>query len=197
MSIDLLEIDGFLDPGEVAALRAELGTAAGAEATVLSTAPAGVVMPRVRKTTRIAVSPATRERVRQRLLDRRDDIAGHFGAEVGECEEPQFLRYEPGDFFVPHQDGNTSMVYDDSRFRRISLVIFLGKQSDEPAPNTYGGGSLVFHGPYNGPQLRVPVTPAPGKLVAFRAETTHEVTMVTHGERYTIVSWYRANSVSA
>jgi predicted 2-oxoglutarate/Fe(II)-dependent dioxygenase YbiX len=31
----------------------------------------------------------------------------------------------------------------------------------------------------------------PGMLIAFRAETTHEITPVTHGERYSIVSWYR------
>ena len=31
----------------------------------------------------------------------------------------------------------------------------------------------------------------PGTLVAFRSETTHEVTPVTHGERYSIVSWFR------
>ena len=34
------------------------------------------------------------------------------------------------------------------------------------------------------------LTPAPGTLVCFRAETTHEVLPVTHGERFTIVSWY-------
>jgi predicted 2-oxoglutarate/Fe(II)-dependent dioxygenase YbiX len=32
---------------------------------------------------------------------------------------------------------------------------------------------------------------APGSLVAFRAETTHEVTTVTHGVRYTIATWFR------
>ena len=44
---------------------------------------------------------------------------------------------------------------------------------------------------YSGPTLRVPVVPAPRTLVAFRAETTHEVTPVTRGERSAIVSWYR------
>jgi predicted 2-oxoglutarate/Fe(II)-dependent dioxygenase YbiX len=71
------------------------------------------------------------------------------------------------------------------------VVVFLSAQSEERSPDTYGGGSFVFHGPYSGPSLRVPIAPAPGTLVAFRAETTHEVTPVTHGERFTIVSWYR------
>ena len=70
-------------------------------------------------------------------------------------------------------------------------MIFLSPLSDDPAPEAYGGGALVLHGPYGGPPLRVPVPAAPGTLVCFRAETTHEVTPVTHGERFTIVSWYR------
>jgi predicted 2-oxoglutarate/Fe(II)-dependent dioxygenase YbiX len=39
--------------------------------------------------------------------------------------------------------------------------------------------------------LRVPVAPAPGTLICFRAETTHEVLPVTRGERVSIVSWFR------
>ncbi|MEO8337310.1 MAG: 2OG-Fe(II) oxygenase [bacterium] len=58
--------------------------------------------------------------------------------------------------------------------------------------DTYGGGALVFHGSYANPTPPLSVSPAPGTLVAFRSETTHEVTPVTHGERYTIVSWFRA-----
>ena len=108
-----------------------------------------------------------------------------------ECEEPQFLRYEPGDFFVAHQDGNTPLIHDDSRFRKVSVVLFLSRASDEPSPETYGGGELVMHGPYSGPILREKVNAVPGTLVAFRAETTHEVTPVTHGERFTVVSWFR------
>jgi SM-20-related protein len=124
-------------------------------------------------------------------MNRKQELERHFGVPLGQCEEPQFLRYETGDFFVPHQDGNTPLIHDQSRFRKISVVLFLNAQSEEPSPGAYGGGSLVLHGHYSGPSLCVPVVPAPGTLVAFRAETTHEVTPVTHGERFTIVSWYR------
>ena len=75
----------------------------------------------------------------------------HFGLALSECEPPQFLRYQDGDFFVPHQDGNTPLIHDDSRFRKISAVLFLSAQADEPAPDSYGGGALVLHGPYMGP----------------------------------------------
>lgn len=190
--IDLLEINDFLDDATRAALVAELHRAAGAPSTVLSAQAGGMVHTAVRKSTRVAVSPQTRELVRQRLMARKPEIEAHFGAALGECEDPQFLRYETGDYFVPHQDGNTPMLWDESRFRRISAVIFLSEKSDAPAPDTYGGGELVFHGPYTGPQLRVPAGAQPGSLVTFRAETTHEVTPVTHGVRFTIATWFRA-----
>ena len=93
-------------------------------------------------------------------------------------------------FLVAHQDGNTPLIHDDSRFRKVSAVIFLSAFSRAPAPESYGGGALVLHGPYSGPDLRVPLTPAAGTLICFRAETTHEVLPLTHGERFTIVSWY-------
>ncbi|MER8644176.1 2OG-Fe(II) oxygenase [Mesorhizobium sp. M1252] len=82
-------------------------------------------------------------------------------------------------------------MHDESRFRKISVVIFLNRQSDNPSPESYAGGSLVLHGPYSGPDLRIAMPALPGSLVAFRSETTHEVTPVTCNERFTIVSWYR------
>ena len=189
--IDLLEIEDFLDEQACAALRAELRAAGGGPATVLSPDPAGTVRSAVRRVTRAAMPPATREHVTALLMARKPALEQHFGLALKECEEPQFLRYQAGDFFVAHQDGNTPLIHDQSRFRKVSAVIFLSAQSDDGSPDSYGGGTLVLHGPYSGPSLTVPVAPAPGTLVCFRAETTHEVTPVTHGERFTIVSWYR------
>jgi SM-20-related protein len=187
--IDLLEIENFLDESTRAEIVAELDAAHGAPSTVLSADAAGR-MDAARKSTRVAVSPETRARVRQALMEARSQLQAHFGIDVTECEEPQFLRYETGDYFVAHQDGNTPMIWDDSRFRRISAVIFLSRKADEPAPETYGGGSLLFHGPYPANE-RVAAGAAPGSLVTFRSETTHEVTPVTHGVRYTIATWFR------
>jgi|GEM_PF-370696 len=190
--IDLLQIEEFLDEATCERMLAELRALAGQEATVLDSATGGRVAPSVRRTTRLQVSPAVREQIVQRLGGVKARLEQHFNVVLGDCEEPQFLRYLTGDYFVPHQDGNTPMVYDDSRFRRISAVIFLSRRTDEPEPCTYGGGSLVMHGHFSAPNLRIPVHPAPGTLVAFRPETTHEVTPVTHGERYTIACWFRA-----
>lgn len=195
--IDLLEVSPFLDPTELQELLAELQTAAGAPATVLSQKEGGAVHQSVRKSTRIAVSPETRDRVKGWLMEAKEALEAHFRTPLGECEDPQFLRYETGDYFVPHQDGNTPLVHDQSRFRRVSTVLFLSPRSDEPRDGAYGGGSLVLHGHYRtDPTLRVDAPADPGTLVAFRSETTHEVTPVTHGVRYTVACFFRAPDAS-
>ncbi|HEX8143142.1 MAG TPA: 2OG-Fe(II) oxygenase [Pyrinomonadaceae bacterium] len=189
--VELLFIRDFLDTAAREKIVEELRTAGGGAATVYGLESSGAVDSRVRRATRVVVSMETRERLMRQLLERKREIEEHFGITLGQCEEPQLLRYKVGDFFVAHQDGNTPLILDESRLRKISVIIFLNPQSDEPAPDTYGGGSLVFHGPFSEPPQPLPLAGAPGTLVAFRAETTHEVMPVTHGERYTIVSWYR------
>jgi SM-20-related protein len=190
--IDFLHVRDFLDAGTRAEVRDELSRAAGAPATVLSTDSSGLVQPAVRRTTRLPAPDRVRELVTRRFRDLKPELESHFGLSLGDYEEPQFLRYEKGDYFVAHQDGNTPLVFDRSRFRRISVVVFLSTPAPEASLHTYGGGSLVFHGSRYEPDLRLPMTPPPGSLIAFRSETTHEVTPVTHGERYTIVTWFRA-----
>lgn len=192
--IDLLEIPGFLDAEALEEVRAEMRRAGGAAATVTgeSEGEGEAVRFRVRRSTRLAVGDAARERVKALLLARVGELEARFGTALGGCEEPQFLRYTEGDYFVAHQDGNTPLIHDDTRHRRVSAVVFLSEPSEAPAPGAYGGGALVFHGRWPQPALRVPVAPPPGTLVAFRAETTHEVTPVTHGERLTVAAFFRA-----
>jgi predicted 2-oxoglutarate/Fe(II)-dependent dioxygenase YbiX len=104
--IDLLQIDHFLDAAACESLRAELQQAAGTAAMLLGRTGAEAVQPQVRRTTRAAMPPGVRERVTLLLLARKDALERHFGVTLATCEEPQFLRYGPGDFFVAHQDGN-------------------------------------------------------------------------------------------
>jgi predicted 2-oxoglutarate/Fe(II)-dependent dioxygenase YbiX len=145
----------------------------------------------VRKATRLALTPATATALKFLFMQRKPELERHFNLTLARCEAPQCLRYVTGDFFVAHQDGNTPLIHDESRFRKVSAILFLSGQSEAPLPRTYGGGAFVLHGPYSGPDIRVPVAPAPGTLIAFPAETTHEVIPVTHGERFTIVTWFR------
>jgi SM-20-related protein len=189
---NLFVVKTFLDSSTCANIVAEMTTAQGDAATVYGKASSGIVDQNVRQTLRLQPSHATRVLITKRLLDHKHAFEQHFDVALSECEEPQFLRYRIGDFFVAHQDGNTGMTRLDTERRLVSIVIFLGRESDTPKPDAYCGGSLVFTnlrvGPNNG---KFRLQAEPGTLVAFRAETTHEVTSVTHGERYSIVSWFR------
>jgi predicted 2-oxoglutarate/Fe(II)-dependent dioxygenase YbiX len=184
----LLQIEHALDAAALERIRGELQAADGDPAGVLGSTETSSA----RRATRIAVSESIRTTVEELLERLRPGVADHFGRPLDGTEEPQFLRYGPGDYFVAHQDGNTPLVHDESRFRKVSVVIFLSDRAEEPAPETFCGGSLVLHPPFGQPDPPVELAPAPGTLVAFPSETTHEVTPITHGERLSIVSWYRS-----
>lgn len=159
-----------------------LREAEGIAATVSGQAPSYVVNSLVRKATRIAAPPKVRERVDAALARVMPQLAERFSTPLASCEEPQFLRYRIGDYFVAHQDGNTPLIRDETRHRRVSAIILL---SD---PAEYDGGELLFH---LGWPNRVAVPNARGSLLAFRSEQTHEVTPLTRGERFSIATWYR------
>ena len=184
---DLFVVPQFFEQRLCDAIVAEVKVAAGSAATVYGTASSGTIDEMVRRTVRVKPSPETVDLVIQKLLACKDAVEKHFDVTLHECEDPQFLRYRTGDFFVAHQDGNTGLMLLDSEKRRISTVIFLSRESESPEPDAFCGGSLVFSNLRNSFRMAA----EPGTLVAFRSETTHEVTPVTHGERYSIASWYR------
>jgi len=184
---DLFVVPQFFEQRLCDAIAVELKAAAGSSATVYGTASSGTIDEMVRRTVRVKPSQETVDLIIQKLLACKDAVEKHFDVSLNECEEPQFLRYRAGDFFVAHQDGNTGLMLLDSEKRRISTVIFLSRESESPEPDAFCGGSLVFSNLRNSFRMSA----EPGTLVAFRSETTHEVTPVTHGERYSIASWYR------
>ncbi|HKR01707.1 MAG TPA: 2OG-Fe(II) oxygenase [Pyrinomonadaceae bacterium] len=185
----------FFDAATCEKIIDEMRSAWGGPATVYRPSATNPVDESLRKTTRQMLSSETTEFVRQRLLARLEAVERHFQVKLSDCEEPQFLFYKEGDFFVAHQDGNSEQLeFDHLRVRRISVVIFLGQQSEEPAPGTYCGGPLLFFNQGADTDLKelgLPLAGERGLLVAFRAETMHEVPPVTHGERYSIVCWYK------
>jgi SM-20-related protein len=187
-------VRGFFDTQTCEEIIAEMRSAESGPATIHGRGASSSVDERVRKAARVMPSRETVELVRRRLLACKGQVEEHFQINLSDCEDPQFLRYQVGDFFVAHQDGNTPLLqFDRDRVRLVSAVIFLSQESTVPAPGTYCGGSLVFSGPLVDPTYRETrlVAGETGTLCAFRAETTHEVTPVTHGERHSIISWYR------
>jgi SM-20-related protein len=179
----------FLDPETCRAIVAEMNSARGEAATVYGRTTSGSVDQNVRQTLRIRPSVATVESIVHRLVGLKQVVEKHFAVELNECEDPQFLHYREGDFFVAHQDGNTGLLRLDTESRLVSTVIFLSRESESPQAGAHCGGSLLFSDYRTGSTFRL--VGEPGMLVAFRAETTHEITPVTHGERFSIVSWYR------
>jgi len=154
-----------------------------------------VIHETVRKTTSFHPPDATVGQIHERLLTQKSALEQHFGQSLADCEPPQFLRYEPGDFFVRHQDGNTEQLeFDHLRIRRISAIVFLNDYAPEAQENCYSGGALNLYdnsdksadGPYPSPLLG-----ETGLLVAFTADTFHEVAPVLSGERFTIITWFR------
>jgi SM-20-related protein len=164
-------------------------------APVYGATDSGVVNDRVRKVAQLTPDLEIGTRVIERLIELKDEIGNHFAISLDNIEQPQFLRYRPGDFFVAHQDGNTGLLRSEREQRRkVSVIIFLNGQSDGGEAGTFTGGSLVFSDYHPArPAKRFSLGGEPGLLVAFPAETTHEVIPVTAGERYSIVSWYGVN----
>lgn len=178
----------FLDADACANLKAELNLSPTTQAPVYIEGTEGTIHESVRKTTSLHPSAETISQVHQRLLSQKSALESHFGLDLNDCEPPQFLRYEKGDFFVRHQDGNTKQLdFDHLRVRRISIVVFLNDFSNVPDANCYSGGLLHFYDQ----QDMYGLPGETGLLVAFSADTLHEVSPVTSGERFTIISWFR------
>lgn len=190
-SIGLFLDGAFFGARECEALLAELRASRGVAATVYDRDAPGSVDERVRRTARLAPSRATVEFVRRRLNGRIRALEEHFGVTLSECEEPQFLRYDAGGFFVAHQDGGTGLQRSERELRKVSVVVFLNRQAETGEPGTYSGGALVLHARLvSSEEERLPLSCEPGTLAAFRASTTHEVLPVAGGERYTIACWF-------
>jgi SM-20-related protein len=188
-----LFLDGdFLSARECAGLLAGLRAAGGSAASVYDRDAPASVDERVRRAALLTPAREASELVMRRLLARMPALEEHFGVRLSECEEPQFLRYDAGGFFVAHQDGGSGLIRSEREARKVSAVVFLNRRSETPEPGAYCGGSLVLHPPLLAPpgSERLSVACAPGSLAAFRSATTHEVLPVTEGQRYTIACWY-------
>jgi SM-20-related protein len=185
---NLFQLRNFLDAETCASLRFELSSAPTTQAPVYIQGSEGTIHETVRKPTSVHPSSETFADIHSRLLQQKSALEEHFGEPLSECERPQFLRYHAGDFFVRHQDGNTRQLdFDHLRVRRISIVVFLNDYADEPQAECYSGGLLNFYDENN----TFGLTGETGLLVAFTADTFHEVSPVTSGERFTIISFFK------
>jgi SM-20-related protein len=192
---NLFLLPGFLESTVCAEIRKELNESPTTPAPVYIEGSADLVHENVRRTTSLHPSAETISQIHKRLLQLKSSLEDHFDMKLVDCEQPQFLRYRKGDFFVRHQDGNTDQLeFDHLRIRRISIVVFLNDSSAEPEAEKFCGGSLNFYANDDVPAAESSVFSLQGEtglLVAFAADTIHEVIPVAGGERFTIISWFR------
>jgi SM-20-related protein len=191
--LGLFIVKDLFDAELCARIRAEMRLAGGEPAAVYRKGAVSIDENR-RKTTRMDVGPPTISYVGERLQGLKPALESHFNLVLTGCETPQFLVYREGHYFRPHHDGAEASV--DPQYlkdRRVSAVVFLNGQAEAPGPDSYCGGSLKLYGLIDDPLWKacgLPLIGEPGLLVAFRPDVLHEVESVTHGERYTIVSWF-------
>jgi SM-20-related protein len=190
----ILIVKDFFDEELCVKLQSEASSRVGVPAQIRQSGNTYVVDESFRSTKWVEGSATTQLLVRQRLLTLEPKLESHFGLVLTGCEEPQFLAYKEGDFYRPHKDNNTDPDAPKySRARQVSVIVFLSSEAEEPGQDTYGGGFLTFYGLMGDLRLKrhgFSLSAERGLLVAFRSNVVHEVTPVTHGERYTIVSWY-------
>lgn len=193
--LGLFAVEGFADADMCGRLCAEMRSAAQAAATVRSPGGTFVVDESVRSVKWVSLADETTALVQSRLVDVKPAVEAHFGLVLTDCQVPQFLAYGPGDFYRAHRDNSTDRDAPTvSQERRVSAVLFLNAPADQPGENRYGGGALTFYGLMDDPRMTtvgLPLEADEGLLIAFRADTVHGVAPVTHGLRYTAVSWFR------
>jgi SM-20-related protein len=189
---NLFLLRNFLDAKACRDLIDEMCSSPITQAPVYIQGSEGSIHEDVRKTTSSHPSEETVTQVQNLMFAQKSALEAHFGHPLTDCERPQFLRYQPGDFFVRHQDGNTEQLeFDHLRIRRISLIAFLNDYAAQPKENCYSGGELSFYEKKDADAESFPLLGETGLLVAFRADTYHEVLPVTSGDRFTIISWFR------
>jgi len=169
----------------------EMNAAAQAQATIAGPNETDVLDENIRKVKWADVPATSVSLVEARLLALIPTLERHFNVTLTACQPLSFLTYQEGDFYHVHDDCGDD-ARPDHRGRKVSVVIFLNRQAQQPADDTYCGGSLTFYGLIDDPRWLTygfPLNSEPGLLIAFRSETIHQVLPVTHGKRYSIVSW--------
>ena len=184
----------FLDATECEQIVSEMRAAARSLASVRTTGSNYEVVTSVRSARWVEVSPQTVALAEERLQGVLPAIERHFSVKLQGIQPPQFLAYQEGDFYSPHRDDSRDgTAAEFQKARRISVVIFLNSHSEELREGSYCGGFLTLYGLLQDRRAKsagFPVAGHPGALVAFPSKTAHEVTPVTCGERFSIVTWF-------
>jgi SM-20-related protein len=191
--LGLFVVNSFFDADWCARVRAEL-RAAQSEAAPVYSGNQVAVNKSIRSTNVVRVSAATVSQVHARLAALQPTLESHFRVPLQGLEDIVCLKYRAGDYFQAHRDVNQSLdapAYMQER--RVSVVLYINGESAGSEDAGYSGGCLTFYGLFEDSRWAAygfPLRGEEGLLVAFRSNVLHEVTPVTHGERFTFITWF-------
>ena len=174
----------FLDEDACRQIRRAMDLGIAEEAEIA----AGATEPRdtIRRAVSVEIDADVVRQVEARLDARRDTLAGFFGIGLSDREGAGFLRYLPGGFYAPHRDRADVASWPGAALRAIAVIAFLNGSREVEANGEFRGGVLRLF--VEGEAIDV--HPRQGQLIAFRADTLHEVTEVIGGARDVIVDWF-------
>jgi predicted 2-oxoglutarate/Fe(II)-dependent dioxygenase YbiX len=141
----------------------------------------------VRRASHIEVPPVIFELVDAHLDAQRDAIGTYFELRLSGREGVNLLRYEAGGFYKPHIDRAYLVAWPPAAHRALTVVLFLESSRDADPAGRFSGGVLRLFPDEGDP---IEIVPRRGMLVAFPADTRHEVSPVVGGHRDTVVDWF-------
>jgi predicted 2-oxoglutarate/Fe(II)-dependent dioxygenase YbiX len=146
----------------------------------------------VRRAAHIEVPSAIFDVIDAHLDAQHDAISRFFGCELAGREGVNLLRYDPGGFYKAHVDRAELEAWPPAARRAVTVVLFLESSRDADPSGGFNGGALRLF-PDSG-LTAVEIVPKRGMIVAFPADTVHEVAPVIDGHRDTVVDWFRDRS---
>jgi predicted 2-oxoglutarate/Fe(II)-dependent dioxygenase YbiX len=142
----------------------------------------------VRRASHIEVPSVIFELIDAHLDAQRHGVEAFFEWELDGREGVNLLRYESGGFYKPHVDRADLPAWPPAARRAVTVVLFLESSRDADPAGGFSGGILRLFP--DGEDEPIDIIPKRGMLVAFSADTPHEVTPVITGHRDTIVDWF-------
>ena len=177
----LLHVPSLLTPGELAAMRARLESAAWGDGRVT----AGHQSVRVKDNLQLPQDSADAREMGLTIVGALERNALFVSAALPAwIFPPLFNRYEPGMGFGAHIDNAIRKVPGTPLLIRtdISATLFLS------APEDYDGGELIVEDTYGTQNVKF----AAGDMVLYPATSLHRVAPVTRGARIAAFFWVQS-----
>lgn len=141
----------------------------------------------VRRASHIEVPAAIFELIDAHLDAQREAVADFFDWPLEGREGVNLLRYDAGGFYKPHIDRADLPAWPPAAQRAFTVILFLESAREAETGGGFSGGVLRL---LPDGDESIDIVPRRGLLIAFPADTIHEVLPVTEGHRDTVVDWF-------